>query len=64
MNGSTADKSSVEWAARLAHAAGATGILANPLLVTFHAPQTSNSRMEPSPARPTTPSDRSPLRPA
>jgi hypothetical protein len=61
---STADKSSVEWVARLSHAAGATGIFANPFLVTYHASQTGNPRMESSPVRPTTWSNRSPLRPA
>jgi hypothetical protein len=61
---STADKSSVECVARLARAAGATGVLANPFLVTFHTPHTSNSRMDPSPARPTASSDRPPFRPA
>jgi hypothetical protein len=62
MNRSTADKSSVEWVARLARAAGATGLLANPFLVTFHAPQTGNPRMVAPPARSTTRVDRSPLR--
>ncbi len=39
MIGNTADKSSVEWAALFAYAAGATGILANLFLIGFYALQ-------------------------
>lgn len=51
MNRTKTEKSSVKWATRFAHAAGTTGVFANPFFAPFDPPRTDKPRTESSPAQ-------------